>query len=411
MIGAGEPGAAAEGPGESPESPLLQALAGGEISLGEFAEEVRRRGTPLIEATDGGAPDEALVTFLHLAEEPVEEVGLWDPVSWLPPERMRLTRLPASPVWYLSRRTRTDLRFSYSLLVDGAPVGDPLNRHPRHTDPRLQQPVAVLPGADPLPWLPDPGTEPTGALHAHSLGSELLGNERPVWVSTPPGWSPTGGPYPFVVIFDGLERHTAPLVRDQLLAAGEIPPVVVILVDEIGRRDEELTANADFSRMLATELVPWARSAYALSAEPRDAVVSGSSFGGLCAGWTALQHPEVFGNALLQSASCWYHPNLTLGRADRSHAPVVVGEPAAVPTLVKAFAAAKPVDIRIYQECGALENGPPPARIWQVFGNRWLHDILELKGYATTYREFAGGHDTAWWRGTWADGLVWLLRG
>ncbi|MYV62951.1 hypothetical protein GTW37_30520 [Streptomyces sp. SID4931] len=41
--------------------------------------------------------------------------------------------------------------------------------------------------------------------------------------------------------------------------------------------------------------------------------LAGESFGGLCAGWTALHHPDAFGNAILQSPSCGYHPDLTWG--------------------------------------------------------------------------------------------------
>jgi hypothetical protein len=54
-------------------------------------------------------------------------------------------------------------------------------------------------------------------------------------------------------------------------------------------------------------------------------------------------------------------------------------------------------------------NGPPPAQIKRSFGHRWLHDVLVSKGYDTVYREFAGGHDAAWWRGTFADALLWVF--
>ncbi|WP_420113206.1 alpha/beta hydrolase [Pseudactinotalea sp.] len=380
--------------------PHLRALADGEIDLDTFASLLQRDGTPLIER---GASGRAHVTFVHVQQEPLDGVTLVEQVSWLPPEQRQLVKIPGTPVWHLRWDLPADLRFSYHVdLRPGGPVGDPTNAHPPSRDSRLRRPVAVLPEAERLPWLDRAlAPPPVGILHARTFTSAILGNERPVWVSTPAGWSPDGGPYPVAVVLDGEEGHLAPSVRDQLLAASEIPALVVVLVDEIGLRNQEMTANPDFSRALATELLPWLRKDFALTAHPAETILSGSSFGGLCAGWTALHHPETFGCALMQSPSCWWHPSTAT--------PVRTGEPASVPTLIDAFRQNPPAPIRIYQECGNLENGPPPARVWQVFGNRWLHDVLDLKGYDARYREFAGGHDAAWWRGTWAEGIRWLL--
>lgn len=186
--------------------------------------------------------------------------------------------------------------------------------------------------------------------------------------------------------------------------------MALILVNQIGIRDRELTCNPDFSRMLATELVRWARETYHLTDDPVVDGLNGRSFGGSCSAYTALQHSDVFGIAFMQSGSCWMHPSVLGGHADSrgTLAPLPVGEGAQVPSIIAAYQAADPVPVRICQECGTVDNGLPPARIWQTFGNRWFHDSLELKGYDTVYRDFAGGHDDAWWRGTFADGSIWL---
>ncbi len=41
--------------------------------------------------------------------------------------------------------------------------------------------------------------------------------------------------------------------------------------------------------------------------------------------------------------------------------------------------------------------------------NRELRDVLLLKGYSVTYKEFDSGHEYIWWRGSFADGLILLL--
>jgi enterochelin esterase family protein len=38
-----------------------------------------------------------------------------------------------------------------------------------------------------------------------------------------------------------------------------------------------------------------------------------------------------------------------------------------------------------------------------------MRDVLLLKNYPVTYREFDGGHDYLWWRGSFADGLLSLI--
>jgi enterochelin esterase family protein len=286
---------------------------------------------------------------------------------------------------------------------------DPLNRHAErtNTEPDDLTSILVIPNATPLPYRTRRDGIPHGILHDETIASDILGNERPVWVYTPTGFSTDHEPYPFVVIFDGERYNHAPHVLDALIADGEIPPVVAILVDQIEIRNQELPCNPDFARALATELVPWAREKRHLSDDPSMAALNGVSFGGLCSAYTALKHHDVFGNAFMQSGSCWYHPELKLQVTQKSED--TVGVSVSIPTIIGDYMASERVPVRIYQECGNVENGPPPARVSQIFGNRWLHDILTLKGYDTHYVEFNGGHDDAWWRGTFAKGIRWIF--
>ncbi len=387
-----------------------------------FWAEMAGAGTPLVEI-DGGALGAGLVTWLYReGERSPASVAVWEVCSWKPDDQRQLSRLDGTDIWHLTWPVRTDLRGTYAFHVqwDGTgeieTVFDPLCAVRQQGDWAGDgiESVLVMPDAIPLPWWAERPDVPRGELHAHTFRSAILGNERPVWVHTPAGFDPERAePYPFVVIFDGEAHHSGPRVLDNLIAAGEIPPMVAILVNQIGIRSQELTCNPEFSRMLATELVPWARATYHLTSDPALAALNGRSFGGLCSAYTALQHPDAFGNAFMQSGSCWMHPSVLTAydRATGLIDPGPVGEGAQVPSIIAAYQAADRAPIRIYQEVGTVENGPAPARIWQTFGNRWFHDLLALKGYETFYREFVGGHDDAWWRGTFADGMIWIFGG
>jgi enterochelin esterase-like enzyme len=213
----------------------------------------------------------------------------------------------------------------------------------------------------------------------------------------PPGEPSGESVLPFVIHLDGTPDHSAPSVRDALVRAGLIRPCVVVLVDQLGQqRYTELTCDPAFSRMLVEELLPWLRRRYPLSPDPGDVALAGESFGGLCAAWTALHHPATFGNAIIQSPSCGYHPDLlrATGSGDLLRR-------APVPTLIADYLAAKPAPIRVFHDVGELESSNTHSR--------WLDQVLTAKGYDTAYREFAGGHDYAWWRGLFADALQWCF--
>jgi len=200
-----------------------------------------------------------------------------------------------------------------------------------------------------------------------------------------------------VIHLDGTPDHSAPSVRDGLVQAGLVRPCVVVLVEQPGpQRDRELLCNPAFSQMLVGELLPWLHHRYPLSRDPGDVALAGESFGGLCAAWTALHHPTTFGNAIIQSPSCGYHPDLTWGTGSGE---LLRRTP--VPTLIADYVAADTAPIRIFHDVGELESSNTHSR--------WLDHVLTDQGYDTHYREFAGGHDYAWWRGIFADALLWCF--
>lgn len=407
------------------ESSRMQTLAkqldtGDQAVLDRFWLEMAEVGTPIIEPT-ADDPTDCLVTFVWRETQPVTGVSISEQFSYTDADRRRLTKLPGSDVWYLSWHIRSTLRGSYEFKLfheDGSEtiVHDPLNHHLHPDDWQYVETreelkptaILVLPDARELRWQEQREDVATGTLTEHQFESAILGNSRKLWVYTPAGFDRDKGPYPYVLMFDGQKFHSAPTVLDNLIAAGAIPPVVCILVDQIEIRNHELTCNPEFSRALVEELVPWARDAYNLSDRPDEAVITGRSFGGLCSAFTALHYPEVFGNVLMQSGSCWYEP-VALEDYRRNPVQTIIGNTYQTPTLILEYLNAEPVPIRIYQEVGSQELGPPPAHPLQIDANRHFRDVVTAKGYDLHYVEFNGGHDDAWWRGTLADGLIHLI--
>ncbi|RZS40852.1 enterochelin esterase family protein [Herbihabitans rhizosphaerae] len=391
------------------DSPRIAALKPG--GTAQFWRTVEAEGTPLIEPDDD--PAYRIVTFLWRdtgQRAVLLHANKLTDYNDLAPSLLR--RLDGTDVWHLSYRLRADWRGTYALsplteapvepavwrgpdraawqrLRAGA-VTDPLN--PRTFPNKFGGPdlsLAELPDAPSQPWWPAvPGTR-AGMVAVARLNSEILGNARTIWTYTPPGYRDRGEPYPLLVLFDGdvwgrslAIRHTL----DNLIAAGQIPPMIALLVDSIDvrTRSVELACDHEFTRFLTDELLPWATGRWRLTADPARTIVAGQSLGGLTAVFAATRVPERFGNVLSQAGSFWWPGG---------------GEFGAEPCwLTRHLAAAPRLPIAFDLEVGLLE--------WELLEpTRRLRDVLTAKGYPLTYREYHGGHDSACWRGGIADGL------
>jgi enterochelin esterase-like enzyme len=167
--------------------------------------------------------------------------------------------------------------------------------------------MVEMPDAPPQPWLAEEPGIPAGQVEKRRFKSVLLKNEREIAVYLPPGYAREAKPYPLLVVFDEIDYLgdpkqivlvPTPTILNNLISAKRIPPMVALLVDNVpGRRDRELPCNPVFADFLSSELLPWAHSLYNFTADPRQTVVTGSSFGGLAAACTGLRHPETFGKS------------------------------------------------------------------------------------------------------------------
>jgi len=299
------------------------------------------------------------------------------------------------------------LRFDESAgrLRSATAQSDPLNPH--HwgegpgTSPLEYQSRAELPGAVPQPYITKRPDVPAGKVEHSTITSELVKNTRNLTIYTPPGYRRDGKPNGLLVVFDEsayLVNVPTPTILDNLIAEQKIPPMVAVLIANPTQdsRGRELPPNPDFADFLAKELVPWMRENYNVTADPRQVVVAGSSYGGIASTYAALRHSEVFGNVLCQSGSFWW----------AAQKPEPYQEPN---YLAKEFLKSPKLPIKFYMDAGAFEVDISGSGGAILEPSRHMRDVLLAKGYEVHFQEFIGGHDYLSWRGTLADGLIALV--
>lgn len=181
----------------------------------------------------------------------------------------------------------------------------------------LALPVLAL-AADDYKLGPDsqrqPGV-PIGKVEKFTFDHSKLypGSTRNYWVYTPTQYN-ASKPAPFMIFMDGggwvsdTGGSRGPVVLDNLIAKGDMPPTVGIFVDpgvmppldpatQMGRynRSYEYDALGDrYARFLIEELIPEVAAKLNLSKSPDDHGLGGSSSGGIAAFGAAWERPDYF---------------------------------------------------------------------------------------------------------------------
>jgi enterochelin esterase-like enzyme len=361
--------------------------------------ELQRR-TPLLESIPGN-DHELLVTFFWHGNQGTRHVSLLGDNPSPDSSGQEFKRFGKTDLWYKTEKMPSDARFGYAISENGKGYKpDPLN-------PTIfaGRSVAELPKAPEEPWIKKIPNILAGTFSKHKIRSESLREDRSIGVYLPANYGKQGEPYALLVVFDGESfgnrpgsAISMPTILDNLSARKKIPPVVAVLVDSQGTRERDLVCSDGFSAFLAKELVPSCRQKYHLGRDPSRVIVAGSSYGGLCAAYTAFRHSDVFGNVLSLSGTFSYFPNWKQKR--------ITDYSDETGWLTRQLAIHSKLPIRFYLAVGRFEGGP----YWSLLReNRHLRDVLEAKGYSLTYSEYSGGHDYVGWRSSVANGLMALF--
>jgi len=416
---------------DQPASPRLLALrdriiSGDRTALDKFWKEISEQGAPMIEPAQGSDSD-MLVTMLWRGGEETRNVFVFRLGDVSKP----MARLLDTDLWYKTFRLQKGARFIYQLATNlpdpkewqgvsrfaGAVRNDPLNPHQYVERWNEFNPYEVtffsaveLPSAEPQSWIVVRPNVPTGRVQRDKFTSKLLGNERPIWIYTPHGYAAGKKPYGLLVLTDGglyVNAARVATTLDNLIAAGLIPPLVAVMVENPARF-RELSCNSEYADFLAQEIVPWARANYHATDRPEQTIIGGTSLGGLQAACVGLKHSEVFGNVLSQSGDFKWKPD---GEKEWEW-------------VNRQFAASPRLPLRFSFEAGLMEgtwwwrdlmlqqpNAPPANLIDPTFlaANRNFRDTLQSKGYSVHYTEFNGNHGLFNWRGTLASHLIALV--
>ena len=167
----------------------------------------------------------------------------------------------------------------------------------------------------PAPW----SFEPRGRWVEHEVESAVLrGNPlgdphvRPLWVYLPPGYDDDAERrYPSVYVLQGMTgqldmwrnrnafRKNFPELVDDLFAAADVPPAVVVLVDAWtslgGSQFLDSPGTGRYHTYLCSEVVPFVDAQHRTLNAPAHRGVMGKSSGGYGAMVTPMLRPDLFG--------------------------------------------------------------------------------------------------------------------
>jgi len=269
--------------------PAISQLLASPVSTHAVQQFIAENRFPLVEP---GA-----VTFVWLGH--ADSVSL---LRWIHGgvDRLELTRLPDTSLWFLKLPVKDNGRFEYKLctLINGEEhwIHDPLNPA-RAGDPYGENSVCKTFGYERPQWTRPLGA-PEGQIKALPVESLVFQETRHESVYLPAGYDPNKI-YPLVIIHDGSDFVTYAHLSDSLdnlIASGTVAPMVVALVQTRDRLGEYARGRRH-ARYLVNDLMPMLEQQFSLSQRAEDRILLGASLGAVASLSTVFRYPGVFGGS------------------------------------------------------------------------------------------------------------------
>lgn len=166
---------------------------------------------------------------------------------------------------------------------------------------------------------------PTVTVLRDSMLIAYQNEKRTIHIYVPPSYDKdTLTSYPVMYFLDGessfndLENMGPEWQIDEVInaaASNGRPTAIVIGINQAEDRDAEYTPfvnednpnahGAEFANWVVTELKTWVDTNYRTQTEAKYTSIGGISRSGMMAYYMLMAHPDVFGNAIIQSPSMW----------------------------------------------------------------------------------------------------------
>jgi len=229
------------------------------------------------------------------------------------------------------------------------------------------------------------------SLVQHTVASDVLNNERMVWLQ-PPADGVDVDHAKLAVFLDGeyyLPHVGAPSIMHTLQKEKALPPMwcAYVAARTQAFRWPESFCNPDFVSFICDELVPTIEAHTGASGAR---LIAGLSLTGLSAAHTALSRPDVFHRVLCQSGSFWW---------ENGRLPAEVGNYPPTQAMFRITVGDQEIQTNVEHGSGLTQV------MSQVEANERMRDALLNHGCRVSYHRFNGGHDIGSWRRNLADDL------
>lgn len=303
-------------------------------------------------------------------------------------------QIPGTNIWMLKATFPLDARMDYKIVIDESQwILDPNNDDHQWSGVGGGSPNSELRMPE---WKEDPiAMKPVDGLVRGQVdddmlfNSKLLGYQITYSVYLPTNYNATES-YPVIYVTDGYEyMHerlgNMVLILDNLIHSKRIKPVIAVFVDHRepvnrsnNRRMQELAMNETYLNFLTTEFKSLVEKNYAVTKDPSQTAILGTSMGGLSAAYFAFARPGIFGLAGIQSPAFWFKPEIFTFCDNPEQPPV-----------------------KTFLTTGLINDTDE--------GAKRMKGILEKNTCTYQYKELNQGHSWGNWRDTIDDILVYFF--